>query len=215
MTAALLGLALLASIEGHGAYAEVGFDSAWNDRIGFVARGGRAIGEFGYFHGEYQSRYTFGTFWRYGIGFSWEPIHLRGLRDSPDEPRHNLFLEQYFHPHLALSRGAHLFRIGFWWKLRAGPVWTVDQKDVFLDKTALWGGQVSGEISGAYNTNSIFSLAPRLGFGLLADNQRLAAQVTLGLGFHFQFPFHSVGTEDGQKADYWEKDYPPPAGPVD
>jgi hypothetical protein len=163
--------------------------------VRFVARG---------WVGLYQGSYGFGTYWRFGLGFSWEPIYLRGARFDGTSRRDSVLLEQLWYPHLALSRGADLFRLGFWWKLRLGPIWSID-RDAFLPPDAAWGASGVAELGGPYNFSSVFSLGVHVGAGVMIDESRTAYQFILGLTNFLQIPFKKVDESD--VADYWEDDY--------
>jgi hypothetical protein len=202
---ALAGAILLAAVHGSGVYIDAGLDLGWNDRIGFVTRGERIVAEVGYFHGNFQGSYGFGDFWRFGAAMSWEPIVLRGARTDTSQTDENVFIAQFYHPHFTIARGADLFKIGFMWKLRFGPVWSTNNKKVFYDDKVIWGGAVSMEGGAYYNFAPTFSLGPRIGIGMLVDELRVGFQGTFGFGATFLIPVR--GVKPKEKADYWEKDY--------
>lgn len=204
----LLPLALLLATQGappNGVYMEAGYDVLFSDRLALLARGRRILGEVGYFTGDYMGSYGFGTYWRFGLGMSWEPIVLSGLRTDPSQAQGSTFAVQFYYPHLTVTRGVDLFDVGLWAKLRLGPVWSVADPDVFYDADAVWGGQLVGEVSGSYNLGTAFKIAPRLGVGVLIDEVRTSYQLTLGIAAYLQLPLKRITVEE--PADYWEKDY--------
>ncbi len=210
MSAIVSALAIVAALgssprKGGGVYTEVDMDIMYSDRLGLVTRGSRFILEAGYLKGDFQGSYGFGSYWRFGAAMSWEPILLSGLRSSAQIAEQETLAIQFYSPQLCVSRGADLFKVGFWWKLRFGPVWSTTKQEVFYDSDVVWGGQLNGEIAATYNVGGWFKIGPRLGLGILVDEVRTAYQGTLGLALYFQLPLRRVKTD--QPADYWEKDY--------
>ncbi len=206
---ALAALAIVAANTGAGIYTEAGYDVLFSDRLGLMARGQRIIGEVGIFRGKYMGSYEFGSYWLYGVGMSWEPIDLVGLRKNANQDRENTFAIQFFYPHLTLTRGVDLFKVGLNGKVRLGPVWSVTDAKDFYNEYAVWGGQLSGELQGSYNVCDMFKIAPRVGAGLLWDAVRISYQFTMGIGIYLGVPVRSVAVDN--RADDWEADYPPPS----
>jgi len=201
----LSALSVIAATTGSGIYTEAGYDVLLSDRVSLVARGQRIIGEVGYFHGDFIGSYGLGPYSRYGLGMSWEPLHLAELRVVADETVEQELTIQFFYPHLVFTRGIDLFRVGVWGKLRLGPVWSVVEQNDFYNPDTVWGGQLTSEVAFSYNVGSVLKIAPRLGVGILIDEVRTSYQVSFGLGIHLQAAFRSV--DSGPPADYWEKDY--------
>ncbi len=198
-------IAIVAATTGSGLYTEAGYDLLFSDRFSVAARGQRVIGEIGYFHGNFMGSYRFGSYFRYGLAMSWEPIYVSGLPGTVEEGADRTFVIQFFHPHVTLARGVDLFRLGVSGKLRLGPVWSVVPDNDVYDWDAVWGGQLTAELSGSYNVATVLKIAPRVGLGFLIDEVRTSYQVTLGIGIQLQASVQRI--DGGRPADYWEKDY--------
>jgi len=188
-------LAIVAATTGSGIFTEAGYDLLLSDRLSFAARGQRLTGEVGYFHGDYMGSYGFGPYFRYGLGMSWEPLYVAETAATTHS----------FYPHLTLTRGVDIFKIGVWGKLRLGPTWSVMEESEISSPDTVWGGQATAELSVSYNVATVLKIAPRVGFGILIDEVRTSYQATLGIGIELQAALRRI--DSGRPADYWEKDY--------
>ncbi len=172
-----------------------------SDATGELRRGNALNLGIGGYHGNYQGRYAYGQYWRYGLT---SRIHVgQGLDDTLD-------FDIAVGPKLV--RGADLLRLGVFWAVEAGPFFAargtnVDElRDDEFESLVRYGAFARGSVGGKYNFSHVLAVTVGYELGLQYDQDGFSTTRGLAVGLVVRAPI--VRT-------HWRDDELEPAVPSD